>query len=153
MSVVTPNDLGHFYIELHHRLKRMVDDAMAATGISLSRAKVLMQLRDHGPMKQSVLATRLGFAPRSVTDTVDSLERDQLAERVDDPADRRARIVGIAPAGSAALESALATKHQLFEQIFGSLDGPSREGLLAYLMTIDSCLTPKPGECLVNETA
>ena len=88
---VSANDVGQFYIALHHRLRRMVDEAMTDAGLSLSRAKVLSELSEHGPMNQSTLAIRLGFAPRSVTDTVDSLERAGLAQRSDDPADRRFR--------------------------------------------------------------
>jgi DNA-binding MarR family transcriptional regulator len=39
-------------------------------------------------MNQATLAGVLGFAPGSVTDTVDALERDGLVRRTEDPHDR-----------------------------------------------------------------
>ncbi len=50
-----------------------------------------MKLDQRGPMNQSTLAGLLGFAPRSVTDTVDALERDGLVTRTEDEHDRRQR--------------------------------------------------------------
>ena len=145
---ISPSDLGHLYLELHHRLHRLVDETMQAAGLSLSRAKVLSQLAEHGAMNQAALATRLGFAPRSVTDTVDALEREELAVRTGDPNDRRARIVEITPAGTTALAAAMSAKRKAMEQIFGSLDAPARAEFAALLRTIADGLAPASGECL-----
>jgi DNA-binding MarR family transcriptional regulator len=147
---VSASDVGQHYLELHHRLRRTVDEAMAATGVSMSRAKVLNELAVHGSMNQSALAARLGFAPRSITDTVDALERDHLAARSSDPKDRRAWIVEITPAGSLALERAMAAKHKAMDQIFGALDAPARAEFVALLSSIGASLTSPPGGCFVE---
>ena len=147
---VSPYDVGQRYLELHHRLHRLVDEEMAATGVSLSRAKVLNQLAEHGPMNQANLAGRLGFAPRSVTDTVESLERDGLVRRAEDPFDRRARVVAITPDGREALTRAMTAKHQMFDQIFGALDAPARVQFVALLTTIADSVTPNPGDFCVH---
>jgi DNA-binding MarR family transcriptional regulator len=73
ITEVSALEVGHAYLDLHNRMRRMIDDAMTEAGVSLSRTKVLGQLAEHGPVNQSALAGRLGFAPRSVTDTVDAL--------------------------------------------------------------------------------
>lgn len=158
MTEVSPYDAGQAFIEMHLRFRRLIDDSMTATGLSLSRAKVLREISEHGPLNQSALAGRLGFAPRSVTDTIDSLERDGFAERTVDPSDRRARIVAITPDGTDALKAALTAKYAAFDEIFGSLDAPARAQLVDLLRTIDRSL-PTPaqrssppdniGECLV----
>jgi DNA-binding MarR family transcriptional regulator len=152
---VSPYEVGQLYIAMHHRLHRMVDDEMTASGLSLSRAKVLGVLADFGPMNQAALANRLGFAARSVTDTVDSLERDNLAVRQDDPSDRRARIVAITPAGSSALAEAMTTRLRMFDQIFGALDIAQREQLADLLQIINGSLPSGvgptvSGDCFVK---
>ncbi|MCW2541478.1 MAG: MarR family transcriptional regulator [Frankiales bacterium] len=152
LSELSGFEVGQAYLQLYRRLHRLVDEAMSATGISLSRSKVLTALAEHGPMNQSTLAGRLGFAPRSVTDTVDSLQRDGFAGRTPDPADRRAWIVGITPAGSIAQQNAQATKHKIFEQIFGALDGPARATLVALLSTVERSLeAPETSESVSGE--
>jgi DNA-binding MarR family transcriptional regulator len=149
-------DVGQVYLDVHVRLRRTVDAVMTATGISLSRSKVLKELAEHGPMNQAKLAGRLGFAPRSVTDAVEALERDGLALRADDPADRRARIVAITPAGADALDRALAAKYEAFDQIFGSLEPAERTQFIALLQTLGRSIPPSrtitspPGDCFVE---
>ncbi len=139
---VSCSDVGQLYLELHQRLHRLVDEAMAEKGLSLSRAKVLMQLDTHGPMNQTALAARLGFAARSVTDAVDALERAGQAIRTDDPEDRRARIVTITPAGRAQLKKAMSIRSAMFTKIFGALDAPERAQFAELLKTIGRPLAP-----------
>lgn len=115
-------------------------------GLSLSRAKVLKALHEHGPMKQAALANQLGLAARSVTDAVDALERQSFAARNVDPDDRRVWLVGITPAGAAALGKAMAAKQQAMQQIFGALDAPARAELARLLTSLRDRLTHDPGE-------
>ena len=111
-KAVSSVDAGQSYMELYHRLHRIVDQAMCSAGLSLARAKVLMRLDAHGPMNQATLAGLLGFAPRSVTETVDGLERDGLVTRTEDPHDRRARIVELTESGHAAVETSTAVRRR-----------------------------------------
>jgi DNA-binding MarR family transcriptional regulator len=143
---VSNAELGQLYLELHHRIHRLVDDAMSANGLSLARAKVLTQLDENGPMNQASIATCLGLAPRSITDTVDSLERDELAARQSDPNDRRAWIVAITPAGRKTLTTAMAAKTKAMGQIFDSLDDRQRADLAALLRTIHTAVTATAGD-------
>ena len=133
---VSAVEVGQAYLELHQRVHRIVDQAMTAAGLSLARAKVLMRLSDRGPMNQATLAGLLGFAPRSVTDIVDVLERDGLVSRAEDQHDRRARVVSLTPAGSDALEMAQIVRRKAMEEIFGSLTATERARLAALLSTI-----------------
>jgi DNA-binding MarR family transcriptional regulator len=135
-ETVSPVDAGQSYMELHHLLHRMVDQAMCSAGLSLARAKVLMRLDSHGPMNQATLAGLLGFAPRSVTETVDVLERDGLVTRTPDPHDRRARIVSLTASGQEALEAAMSVRSNTMDQIFGVLTPTERAQLVALLTTI-----------------
>ncbi|WP_375485034.1 MarR family winged helix-turn-helix transcriptional regulator [uncultured Jatrophihabitans sp.] len=128
--------IGGLFIELHHRIHRLVDVAMTDAGLSLARAKVLGVLAEHGPVKQASIATILGFAPRSVTDTLDALEREGLATRSSDAHDRRVWLVEITPQGAEALDRALVVKRTTMKTIYGGLDGAEREQLITLLTGI-----------------
>lgn len=133
--------VGQSYFELHHRLHRFVDQSMCAAGVSLTRAKVLMRLAEHGPMNQATLAGLLGFAPRSVTDAVDGLERDGLVDRTEDPNDRRARILALTDAGRAAFDTAMRVRTETFEHVFGALSTTERAKLKALLAKLSTTIT------------
>ncbi|HEV7202954.1 MAG TPA: MarR family transcriptional regulator [Jatrophihabitans sp.] len=140
-------EVGQAYFELYHQVHRIVDQAMGAAGLSLARAKVLMRLQDRGPMNQSTLAGLLGYAPRSVTDTVDALERDGLVARTDDENDRRARIVALTPAGRDACETARTVRNQAMDEIFGSLTVRERGTLVELLAKIRTNLPTGENPC------
>ncbi|MEO9138877.1 MAG: MarR family transcriptional regulator [Jatrophihabitans sp.] len=135
-EVMSPVEAGQTYLELHHQLHRIVDQAMSSAGLSLARAKVLMRLDAHGPMNQATLAGLLGFAPRSVTETIDGLERDELVTRTEDPHDRRSRIIALTASGRDALQVAMTARSKTMDEIFGVLDPTERAQLVALLKTI-----------------
>jgi len=132
--VVTPEQIGERYLEVHHRMFRAVSDEMNGCGLSLARTKVLRRLHEQGPTRQNVLAADLGLAPHSITDIVDGLERAGMAERRPDPTDRRAKLVAITDAGEAGLDVANATRERLLKQVFGAL---SQEDLATFLRLLD----------------
>ncbi|SDJ26382.1 DNA-binding transcriptional regulator, MarR family [Frankineae bacterium MT45] len=145
---VSPIEVGQTYLELHHQLHRHVDQVMSSAGLSLARAKVLMRLSEGGPMNQAKLAGVLGFAPRSVTDTIDALERDGLVTRTEDERDRRARIVSMTAAGSAALEAALIVRGKAMDEIFGSLPAGDRATLVDLLRTVKTNFPSGESNCV-----
>lgn len=146
-KLVSSVEAGQSYLELHHQVHRIVDQAMCAAGLSLGRAKVLMRLESHGPMNQARLAELLGFAPRSVTETVDVLEREGLVTRNEDPHDRRARIVSLTDAGRDACATASTVRQKTMDDIFGVLDPSERAQLLSLLTTIRTNLAqPSEGD-------
>jgi DNA-binding MarR family transcriptional regulator len=146
-KTVSSVDAGQIYLELHHQLYRIVDQAMSSAGLSLARAKVLMRLDTHGPMNQATLAGLLGFAPRSVTETVDGLERDGLVNRAEDPRDRRARIVALTAAGRDAFDAAMIVRRKTMDEIFGVLSPAERAQFAALLTTIRMNLAQGETDC------
>lgn len=145
---VSPLGVGQAYLGLHHQLHRRVDQAMCAAGQSLARAKVLMRLDDAGPMNQATLAGLLGYAPRSVTETIDALERDGLVTRGEDERDRRARIVALTPAGRDACATAYAVRLKAMDEIFGSLTPSERVTLAALIATVRTNLPTGETPCV-----
>ena len=125
--------VGERYLAVHHRMFRAVNDEMSASGLSMTRTKMLRRLHEQGPTRQSVLAANFELSPRSITDIVDGLERLGLAERRPDPADRRAKLVAITDAGQSALDIANVTRERLLTQIFGGLTEADRATLFRLL--------------------
>jgi DNA-binding MarR family transcriptional regulator len=113
----------------------------------LGRAKVLMRLDAHGPMNQATLAGLLGFAPRSVTETVDGLERDGLVTRAEDPHDRRARIVALTESGQHALEAAMIVRNKTMDEIFGVLSPAERAQLVSLVNIVRTNLAQGESDC------
>jgi DNA-binding MarR family transcriptional regulator len=135
--MITPDQVGDRYLKVHHRMFRAVNDEMSGCGLSLARTKVLLRLRELGPVRQSVLAADFGLSPHSITDIVDGLERLGMAERGPDPTDRRAKLVAITDAGQAGLDVANATRQRLLTDIFGALSEADLAALLRVLDSLD----------------
>jgi DNA-binding MarR family transcriptional regulator len=147
--MIMAEQVGERYLAVHHRMYRAVNDAMSGCGLSMARTKVLRQLREHGPVRQSALAAGFGLSPHSITDVVDGLERLGLAERRPDATDRRAKLVAITEAGEACLNVANATREHALTQIFGALNDKDLATLLRLLDSLDEAagkLTAPPGD-------
>ena len=108
--------------ELYHRVHRLVNESMTEEGVSLARSKFLFFLSKLGPCRSTDIACALNFAPRTVTEAIDGLERDRLVMRKPDPEDRRAKIVSITETGRTVLQAAEHPRKQLIEEIFSALD-------------------------------
>ena len=139
--MVTPERVGERFLAVFHRMHRAADERMTASGLSLARTKVLRHLAAAGPVRSGTLAGVCGVVPHSITDIVDGLERDGLAERQPDPADRRAKLIRLTDKGAAALTTAAATREHLLNTLFGALDAAERQQLLDLLDHLDTALT------------
>lgn len=120
VSTTDPAQVAELLYQCVKRMRRLLDDGLGEHGLSLPRARVLAHLDSQGATYQAPLAEALEVAPRTITEFLDTLERDGLVERRVDPADRRARQVHITPAGSDALKYAQEVRAGVIEQVFGS---------------------------------
>lgn len=134
-----PFEVSEKLFELYHRVHKLINESMTQEGVSLARSKFLCFLSRLGPCRSTDIADALNFAPRTVTEALDGLERDRLVERKPDPADRRAKIVSITETGRQVLEAAEMPRKQLLEEIFSALD----DNQLDQLQSIVSSLVAK----------
>jgi len=109
-------------------------------GLSLARVKLLGVLDRDGPARPGVIAAELGLAARSVTDAVDSLERDGLAERRPDPLDRRAQLVAITRDGTRTVRTAHKLRKRLFDEAFATISQQRRDAFVAVLADVRTSL-------------
>jgi DNA-binding MarR family transcriptional regulator len=77
--------VGSRYLSVAYRVRKVLDEHMIASGLSLARAKVLQVLAENGSLRQTSLAEELGFAQRTVTQAVEALARDGLVKRTPGP--------------------------------------------------------------------
>lgn len=89
-------------------LQAAVDESLRAHGLTFARYEALVLLsfssRDSLPMR--LMGERLQLHPTSITNIVDRLEADGLAQRLPHPTDRRTTLVALTPAGRNRLEDA-----------------------------------------------
>jgi len=110
----------------NRKLRALVDERARDMGLTLSRARLLMQLaKADGPI-QSDLADLLDIEQPTLVRLLDGLERTGMIERRAAPGDRRARRVFLTEAARAQAEDILAFLTELRADV---LDGVDREEL------------------------
>lgn len=132
-------EISQGMFKLYHQVSRLVNECMMDEGVSLARSKFLLLLECQGPQRSTDIASALGFAPRTVTEAIDGLERDKLVRREPDPKDRRAKIVSITETGRTVISAARQPQHKTIEAIFAVLDETQKENL----MEIIRCLSER----------
>ena len=104
------------------RMRARPSSAWSGLDLTMPQAKTLFYLAD-GPRRMSGIADRLGVEMPSATTMITRLVGKGLVERQQDPADRRAVVCSLTPAGRDAVEK------------FWSLRAARTEALAAVLTT------------------
>lgn len=125
----TTVELADAFLALHHLVRKHVDAAMTAAGLSLAQAKLLGLIASLGTCRPSDIATRMGYAPRTVTTALDALEENGWIKRCPHPTDRRAQLVTISAAGQRTLDDVQGPKRHAVEHLFGALDAQEQKQL------------------------
>ena len=134
-------EIGLRYLAVGHYLRKVVDTGMTAGGLSLARTKVLEVLARRSPLQQSELADALGHAPRSVTQSLEALERLGLVKRAPSPEDRRSKLVALTPQGAEALAAGTIAGEDVLREIFGALNNDELALLGKLLDVLGSAVT------------
>ena len=108
-----------------------------ADGMSLTTAATLGRLDREGEHRLSELAAAEGVTQPAMTQLVSRLERDGLAERRGDPADRRVVLVRVTAAGREAVARRRAARVERMAALLPALPPADREAILAALPAID----------------
>ncbi|EIJ45508.1 transcription regulator protein [Herbaspirillum sp. GW103] len=109
--------LRDFYIRSH----RTLDKLMAGEGASLARNKMLGHIERNSPVRAADLATAFGFAPRTITEAIDALERDGLVRRSGDASDRRVKYIALTASGKEVLRASEPVKKTFIDGLFAAL--------------------------------
>lgn len=118
-------------------LRRLSQQAMAPLGLSPHQSRALRIVATDGPLRPSTLADRLGIAPRSATDVLDTLADAGLLVREPDPGDRRALLIRTTPAGQHVAEEAERQRASASQAYFAALTQVERDTLARLLSCLD----------------
>lgn len=123
--------------DLHLRMHRLFNDRVRAQGASLAQLKLLMLVDRAGSIRSTDIADNLGQTPRTVTEAIDTLERDGLVVRRPDQNDRRAKQISLTPAGETVVRDAAPHRDAFAAEFFEALPTADRDEFLRILMTLN----------------
>lgn len=103
-----------------------------------SQQRILIILRETGPVTQSALTQRLGIQPGSASEVLLKLEAAGLIARTCSERDKRTADVCLTEAGSVEAEKAAEKRRARHEQMFSVLTQEEKETLLKLLERINA---------------
>lgn len=129
-----------FLLARHGRLmKARIREALSVSGLGPRHGALLLHLAQAGATSQQALIEALTVDPSTLVAILNDLERDALAERRRDPADRRRHIVRITPAGRAAAAAVEEAVSAVEREAFADLDEDEIAQLHALLARVRIC--------------
>jgi len=117
--------LRDFYLTSQRALNRL----MTSQGASFAKTKMMMFIHRQGKVRSADLVEAFGFAPRTITEAVDALEKDGLVERVADSADRRVKHISLTASGIAVLQLSEPLRNRFIERLFDDLNADEKKQL------------------------
>jgi DNA-binding MarR family transcriptional regulator len=130
--------LARVYLLMHRRMDR----AMTKHGASLARTKLLLFIeKNEGTARAADLAEIFGLAPRTVTEALDSMERDQLIVRTSDSQDRRVKRLAVTEQGRSAIAATEPLRKDLIQEMCGVLSEAERDQLHGILQKLEGTLS------------
>ena len=126
------------------RAKRLpVPQALQGMDLAPRHLALMAHLEYDGPTSVNELAARLEVAPTTVSLMVGDLSRLGVLERTVDPADRRRRVVAIAPAYTAPISEWLSGSASAWEHVMRGLAPAERATVVAALRAYEDALEQK----------
>jgi DNA-binding MarR family transcriptional regulator len=108
-------------LELTVLLHDDMTGSLARDGLTISRARLLWELRQLGPTTQTALADALEVSARNVTGLVDGLVASGFVTREPHPTDRRAFLVSFTEHGAAVVKVMEQGQQQLAHLLFAGM--------------------------------
>ena len=92
---IEPDSFGFLVADVSRLIRAEMDRRIGEAGIGVTpgEGRALVHAMRAGPVRQNVLAERMGLEPMTLSAYLDRLEAQGLVERRPDPADRRANII------------------------------------------------------------
>lgn len=123
-KVFTRNSMREF--------KRTMDD----TGLSPSQLGTLMRLHHAGACGVSTISDHLGISRAATSQMIDRLVQSGLLERAENPADRRAKLLTITPAGEAIIRRSIDARRRWMEKLTDVLDDAQEQIIITALKAL-----------------
>lgn len=143
----TPETIGFLVVELARMLRAEFDRRTADLGLTPAEARTLSHVARTGPVRQSVLAERIGVEAMTLSACLDRLEAQGLVQRVTDPSDRRAKLADITETARPVLDEIFAVSARMRTDMTAGLDDAEVQAFRHMLTTIRANLVAMRPEC------
>ncbi len=132
-SGVDRDDLAALFSRIAVKLRAAEEPILAAHDLSMWEYITLYRLAGRPAASQATLAQSVGYDKTRIISVLDKLQAEGLIDRQPDPADRRAHLVQITPAGSARHAAAQADIRTVEETLLRTIGPEQRRSLLDIL--------------------
>lgn len=139
-STLTDDEVTRLKVALA-RISRLVDRQVSGGGLTRTQLSVLGTVSRLGPLGASELAATEGLNPTMLSRVIGKLEADGLLARSPDPADRRAVLVQVTPAGEELHQRLRRERTRLFAAGLAALPADQADRLLLALPAIEALAT------------
>ena len=140
-SALDPVDIWRIFSNVSKTWFRLAETNLRPLGLSLLEVRALRLLSREGPQPMVRLSGELLVSQPAITGIVDRLQRQGLAERARDRADRRVVHVRITTAGRRALARAIAIHRSIVRESLSHLPPPEAERLARILANLADALS------------
>lgn len=104
-----------------HRSMRAWVRYAKATGLSMPQFSILMQLHHRGPCGMSGISEGYDITPAATSQLVDKLVQGGLIQRVEDPSDRRAKLLSLTDKGRNLIQKGIDERYRWLDELSSKL--------------------------------
>ena len=123
------------FIKALQAISKLIQADLEETGLGESDFRVLEVLLHKGALPVNAIGPKVHLTPGSISVAVDRLHGRGLVSRVEDPGDRRVRIVDLTPAGRELILPIFRRRAEILEKVFAVLRPAERVQLEHLLKT------------------
>lgn len=123
-------------VETSRLLRTYVDQRARQHGTTRAQWGVMSRLRRQEGLNQAALAEQMDLQPISLARLLDRLQGQNLIERREDPADRRAYRLYLTPEGRALVDDLDQVRTEIAQEVLGAVEEQSIVSALETLATI-----------------
>jgi DNA-binding MarR family transcriptional regulator len=109
-----------------HRSMRAWGRFAKSTGLSMPQFSVLMQLHYRGACGMSKVSEGFDITPAAASQLVDKLVHSGLIQRVEDPDDRRAKMLSLTDKGRELIQQGIEERYRWVEELAAKLSAEER---------------------------
>jgi DNA-binding MarR family transcriptional regulator len=140
MSILSDSNAIKLVGMVSRTFSRLVDAPLRDLGLSVSQLPVLVTLKKIGAISQGELARIARVEQPSMAQLLSRMERDQLVQRVLDPADGRSRLISLTALATRQLPKAKQVMDQTCSQALDGLSAEEQKLLHELLLKVDTNL-------------
>jgi len=117
-----------------HRSMRGWGRYAKSTGLSMPQFSIMMQLHYRGACGMSKISEGYDITPAAASQLVDKLVHNGLIQRVEDPNDRRAKLLSLTDKGRDLVLQGIEERYRWVDELSGKLTAEERDQVSAALI-------------------